>query len=130
MKYLLPLSCFRLRPDFHKDQTLFWSQSSLSLSWQSNLFFGAVNTKNRSSGDNRNKKTDFWHLFNNSLYAPVLEEPMVQQHFLFWDQIHPLEILVCPFQQLWHRRKEDIFQTGSSKTCIWKRWDTFLRNSK
>ena len=38
MKYLLPLSCFRLRPDFHKDQTLFWSQSSLSLSWQSNLF--------------------------------------------------------------------------------------------
>ena len=38
MKYLLPLSCFILRPDFHKDQTLFWSQSSLSLSWQSNLF--------------------------------------------------------------------------------------------
>ena len=38
MKYLLPLCCFRLRPYFHKDQSLFWSQSSLSLSWQSNLF--------------------------------------------------------------------------------------------
>ena len=39
MKYLLPLSCFRLRQDFHKDQTFFcWSQSSLTFSRQNNLF--------------------------------------------------------------------------------------------
>lgn len=57
MKYLLPLSCFRLRQDFHKDQTFFcWSQCLLTLIWQNKLFFAAVNTKNRSLGNNKKKQ--------------------------------------------------------------------------